>query len=142
MNPILLDVDRPADAPSPGDDATHGLGTEGLSDDRLFCAHCDHPVTREAWRISLRGDHDHVVFNPAGVVFRIGCFEQAEGCLPMGPPSCQFSWFSGYVWRMALCSDCGWHLGWHYAGDGAPATFFGLIQDRIRTRPPENSPTQ
>jgi len=40
-----------------------------------------------------------------------------------GRPTTEFSWFEGYSWQVAVCSECGEHLGWRFAwaGPHAPA---------------------
>jgi hypothetical protein len=83
----------------------------------------------------MNGAHEHVVFNPAGIVFRIVCFAKAPGTLDIGPASDQFSWFKGYDWRLCLCGSCRTHLGWTYAGAVPPAGFHGLIRPRLVERP-------
>jgi len=92
---------------------------------RLVCRDCGNRVTRENWRIAVSGQHVHVFFNPHGLVFEIGCFDQAPGAAAMGPPSTEFTWFAGSAWRVAVCRACLNHLGWRFEGEcGA---FFGLI---------------
>ncbi len=110
-------------------------GTAG--DDRLYCAVCGHPVTRQRWRIAVNGAHEHVVFNPAGRLFRIGCFAAADGAAAVGAPTLAFTWFKGFAWRVATCAGCGGHLGWRYAGDGG-GDFFGLILNAL-SETPKNS---
>jgi len=104
----------------------------------IRCRACGEPVTRRAWSINVRDGHEHTVFNPAGVVFHIGCFEDAPGVRPFGPPSTAFTWFPGYAWRVGACAGCGGHLGWLYqaepnaaAAPPDPPIFFGLILDRL-----------
>ena len=96
-----------------------------------LCARCRRLVTRGRWRLAMGGSHEHVVFNPAGIVFRVLCFKEAPGAVAAGEASADFSWFGGYSWRLALCAGCGAHLGWRYEGDGPPAIFFGLIKPML-----------
>ncbi|WP_239988599.1 cereblon family protein [Paramagnetospirillum kuznetsovii] len=81
----------------------------------------------------MNGDHEHVVFNPAGLLFRILCFRDATGAAADGAASGVFTWFSGYLWRLAACRACGAHLGWRYEGAAEPRIFFGLIKDMLTT---------
>lgn len=90
----------------------------------LLCQVCSHTITSEKHRIEMNGAHRHTFFNPAGIVFELGCFSEASGVAILGEASPEFSWFSGYVWRVALCSRCGIHLGWQFSG---AQTFYGLI---------------
>lgn len=100
-----------------------------------YCARCGAFMTRARLGIRMNGEHEHVVFNPAGLVFRIVCFSDAPGAVAVGNASDQFTWFKGFTWRLALCKGCGTHMGWMYEGTGAPAVFFGLIRTMLVERP-------
>lgn len=91
----------------------------------LVCRLCGHGVAKEKDQISVAGTHRHTFFNPAGIVYELGCFREAAGCVLVGSRSPEFSWFAGCLWQVALCRGCGNHLGWHFLGDGQ--SFFGLI---------------
>lgn len=117
----------------------HGTSTKDRSESRdkqdreheraIRCSRCGTPITSAKQRIGRDGKHLHTVLNPAGIVFEIGCFREAQGCLAHGPASLEFSWFAGYSWRVAFCSACAEHLGWYFsAGDDA---FWGLIVNRL-----------
>lgn len=101
------------------------------ADDRLLCAACGDWVTRQAWRIAVGDSHAHTCTNPAGITFDVGCFADAPGARAVGPATARHTWFAGYRWRIAVCAGCGAHLGWVFAGGGAPAAFHGLILDRL-----------
>ena len=47
----------------------------------IFCRLCGHRVTSDDQRISVNGSHTHTFFNPAGILFEVGCFRLAPGCL-------------------------------------------------------------
>ncbi len=96
----------------------------------LVCASCIAPITEETARITKRGSHEHRFFNPYGIVYGIGCFSQAPGCADVGESSQEFSWFPGYLWRVACCRRCQSHLGWHFFG-AEKDNFHGLILDRL-----------
>lgn len=96
----------------------------------LVCRSCRRAVTDPAHRISVRGMHRHVFFNPHGIVFEIGCFSRADGCAMSGSPTMEFTWFDGYAWRIAVCSFCLTHLGWQYLGSSGDS-FFGLILSHL-----------
>jgi len=83
----------------------------------------------------MNGDHEHVVFNPAGLVFRILCFKEAPGAVAEGAASGEFTWFNGWDWRIARCCGCALHLGWRYESSKDPPIFFGLIQSALVTGP-------
>jgi hypothetical protein len=107
---------------------------DNATDDGIYCAACRTLVTRSRWRASVDG-HEHVVFNPAGIVFRILCFREAPGIVDQGEPSDEFTWFKGYQWNFGLCQGCGEHMGWGFTGEGAPALFFGLIKGKLSSLP-------
>jgi len=96
----------------------------------IVCDGCGHPVTDAASRIEIAERHEHTCVNPAGHVYRIGCYQHAPGCLGHGSQSDHYSWFEGYSWQISLCGKCHMHLGWAF--EGAEHRFFGLIVDRIR----------
>ena len=98
-------------------------------EEELRCAACGHPITRPKLRISVNGQHGHTFVNPAGILFEIGCFSEAEGCGELGPESDEFSWFPGYSWQVAVCRSCMTHLGWRFWSSGR--TFYGLILNRL-----------
>ncbi len=110
-----------------------------LEKERLFCASCGHWITAGDWKVSVKEAHEHTVFNPAGVVYTIGCFRDAPGCWSTGSASSNFTWFPGYKWRLSLCEGCGKHLGWLFTGDGPLSAFYGLILNRISKDPPTDT---
>lgn len=91
----------------------------------LICRSCNHKITSEDRKIEISGSHRHTFFNPAGIVYELGCFSNAPGCAVLGELSAEFSWFPGFLWKVALCSKCGVHMGWQFqSGD---LYFYGLI---------------
>ncbi|MEJ2642795.1 MAG: cereblon family protein [Desulfosarcinaceae bacterium] len=97
----------------------------------ILCRRCGHPVTRPRNRIIKDGSHRHTFANPSGLVFEIGCFNDAEGCGPSGESTDDFTWFRGYRWRLALCRACFVHLGWQFTSQGGSTGFWGLILNRL-----------
>lgn len=100
----------------------------------ILCGNCRHAVTSRAAAIEVIRSHEHTFYNPAGVVFRIGCFSVAKGCLTVGEPTCEFTWFPGFSWMYAHCEKCHIHLGWRFASE-QDGSFFGLILNKL-DRPP------
>jgi hypothetical protein len=96
----------------------------------ILCRQCHQAITRPAERISVQGAHHHTFANPHGIVFEIGCFKYAQGCGYAGPPSTEFTWFSGYAWRVSFCTMCLTHLGWVFIA-GSGDSFHGFILDRL-----------
>jgi hypothetical protein len=98
----------------------------------IVCASCGMRITDAETRIEISGRHQHTCVNPAGYVYRIGCFARAAGCIGQGEWSDYHSWFKGYYWQIACCGRCSIHLGWGFTGEGPD--FHGLIVDRIEER--------
>ena len=99
----------------------------------IRCRQCRNIIASPDDRIAIQGAHRHTFANPHGIVFEIGCFKGVKGCGHVGAPSDEFSWFSGYSWRVAVCFMCLTHLGWLFAA-GGKESFHGLILDRLITR--------
>lgn len=117
-------------------DAPTAVADDAAADKEVdyHCRRCDRLVTKGRWRIAVNDGHEHVVFNPAGLVFRVWCFKEAPGAAPVGEASDVFTWFRGFAWRVAVCQGCGGHLGWMYEGKPAPRVFFGLIADSLERK--------
>lgn len=49
----------------------------------------------------------------------------------VGPETDEFTWFSGFRWRIALCGRCQVHLGWRFTAAHTD-DFHALIVDRLR----------
>lgn len=99
-------------------------------DEKLLCRECGQTITSPREGIEVLGAHAHTFVNPSGIVFEIGCFRIAVGCAHVGTPTREWSWFTGYSWRVVVCSSCFTHLGWFYAGDDLDS-FYGLILNRL-----------
>ena len=99
-------------------------------EEAILCRQCHQVLTHAAERISIQGSHRHTFANPHGLVFEIGCFQNAPGCGVIGPASDEFTWFPGHRWRVCVCAACLAHLGWLFTAPGGGA-FHGLILDRL-----------
>lgn len=99
----------------------------------IVCRQCLHEITSVSERVEINGGHTHTFANPQGIVFEIGCYRHAWGCGYAGHASAEFTWFAGYVWRIAVCAGCLVHLGWRFsASEGV--FFHGLIGTRLMVR--------
>jgi len=96
---------------------------------KLLCKFCLNEITSEDYGIAVHGAHSHTFMNPRGIVFRIGCFLNAQGCFSIGKPTAEYTWFPGYTWNHVICSNCLNHLGWYYQSGGS--SFYGLILDQL-----------
>ena len=120
---------RPRGAENPDGRPEPGAGPK--TESAILCRACGFAVTGGRHRMAMQGHHEHRFMNPAGFLYHIGCFSEAVGCVIVGPPSHEYPWFPGFVWRFALCGGCRTHLGWHFRSEDG-AGFFGLILDRLR----------
>ncbi len=91
----------------------------------LVCRTCGHVITSSAKKMEIAAGHTHTFRNPAGIVYRIGCFSSAPGCYIFGEPTAEYTWFPGYSWCYANCEKCFMHLGWFFQSGGS--RFYGLI---------------
>ena len=96
---------------------------------KILCKVCHHLITFSDQKIPVNGTHHHIFHNPAGLVFEIGCFSLATGCVNYGTPTLEYTWFNGFTWRYALCSHCHLHLGWFY--QSSASCFYGLILSNL-----------
>ena len=113
--------------------------TEASLGNEIFCVACGHVVTSTKWQANRGDNHEHVFFNPAGMVFRVVCFSEAPGVASHGMPSDEFTWFKGYDWQAVTCLGCNDHLGWQFTGTasgGADDVFFGLIKPKLTIQKP------
>lgn len=96
----------------------------------ILCRFCHAAITSRQQELTIGASHQYRFLNPSGLQFLIGCFRQAPGCDISGPATEEYSWFPGYTWQLAKCSDCGEHLGWFFQS-GETDQFFGLIVDKL-----------
>jgi len=95
----------------------------------LLCRQCSRVITRRSLKAYIDGAHEHTFANPHGIVFEIGCFKSAAGCIYAGQPTGEFSWFKGFMWQIAVCGSCLSHVGWLFTSGSN--SFAGLILDRL-----------
>lgn len=97
----------------------------------IICRNCGNTITTAEHIVTVNGEHIHTFTNPAGVLYQIGCFSSADGCIVHGEPTLEHTWFDGFRWSFSICSSCLVHLGWYYQRNDEG--FFGLILDRLDT---------
>ena len=101
--------------------------TESLEHEVLYyCCICGGLITKASYIIQVNGQHQHTYANPAGHVFKIGCFSKAPGCISHGIPTPECTWFAGFSWNFVHCIQCETHLGWKYVSKDH-GNFMGLI---------------
>ncbi|THB81492.1 MAG: hypothetical protein D3926_01770 [Desulfobacteraceae bacterium] len=105
------------------------VDTEAREEEGVFCRVCSLLITHPEHKIAIQGEFSRVFANPHGIVFDIGYYSLAPGCVKLSPPSDEFTWFPGYEWTIVGCRQCSTHLGWFFSSrdDG----FWGLILDRL-----------
>ena len=83
--------------------------------------------------MALQGAREHTFTNPHGIVYRIELFREAVGCALEDEAIQAWTWFPGYAWQIGTCRGCRIHLGWGFraVAGAAPASFYGLIRDRL-----------
>ncbi len=123
----ILNLLRESEGDRPAEDTA--LEEEERLAPGIVCRLCGHRVTSDDERIAVDGSHTHAFFNPAGILFEVGCFRLAPGCQASSEASGQFTWFAGYLWRTALCSQCACHLGWRF--EKPDSVFFCLILTQL-----------
>ena len=83
---------------------------EEVKNEKVYrCKLCDHKITTLSQQIEMAGGDRHTFLNPGGKVFHIGCFQNASGCVVVGLPSIEWSWFQSFSWKVALCEVCSNH---------------------------------
>lgn len=108
----------------------------GSGGDLLLCRCCSAAITRSGEKIKVGVSHNYRFTNSADITYSIGCFRNAPGCAIAGMPTDEDSWFGGYQWQLASCSECQEHLGWYFQNT-RQRFFFGLIQGRLINIPSE-----
>ena len=96
---------------------------------RIRCKFCNSKVTDSSKIISISNSSNHTFVNPAGIVYNITCYSEADGCIVVGEKMSEFSWFNGFFWQFAMCKECLNHLGWFYSSDDK--YFFGLVSEYL-----------
>ncbi len=102
----------------------------GLKEEHfIICRNCGNTITTPQYIIAVNEQHIHMFTNPVGITYQIGCFSSADGCIDHGDLTLDHTWFEGFSWNFAICSNCLIHLGWFYQSGNE--SFFGLILDRL-----------
>ena len=99
-----------------------------LKPDDWLCIACNKRITSDKARFEYNNQTEFQFVNPSGFYFDIITFEFANGCLEVGEPTIDHTWFDRHRWSFAICSRCSNHLGWKYVGEHS---FYGLIKSRL-----------
>jgi len=93
------------------------------------CRSCHYKIALQSDKIKINQADTHIFENPAGIFYRVICFNSAPGASIVSDYTHDNTWFAGYLWSITLCRSCHNHLGWHYSSGSTD--FFGLIADRL-----------
>jgi hypothetical protein len=104
--------------------------TETEEEKWVRCAACGARLAPQRARLEVNGAYEHSFMNPSGLRFVVACYSSAPGCVPEGGPSSVWTWFPGRAWQIAVCKQCGVHVGWSFHADDA-APFHALVRDRV-----------
>lgn len=94
------------------------------------CTICGALITYSDRLLTIDGKNRHQFTNPAGVECDFHTFYSCPGAIAVGEPTDEHTWFSGYWWRIALCRECGQHIGWFYEAVSRlvpPWSFWGIL---------------
>jgi hypothetical protein len=100
------------------------------------CGVCGGLMTRSDQLLLVNGQNRHFFVNPAGMECDFYTFSSCPGAMALGEATETHTWFSGYGWRMAFCTHCGQHMGWHYEAVSAlkrPVAFWGILVSHLKT---------
>lgn len=101
-------------------------------DSYIVCAKCSHVIADPNDIFEVLGRQEHEFMNPHGTLHRFRCYSQALGCAITGARNRGDSWFPGYTWRLAMCGNCGQHMGWFFESNDS---FYGIIKLACREVP-------
>jgi cereblon len=111
-----------------------GIGGNGTT--AFKCSFCASVVTYSDRLVAIAQSKTHSFTNPAGVRCEFYTFASCPGAIPIGNPTQEHTWFPGYQWSLALCRNCGNHLGWLYESVSRtrkPGGFWGILRYHILT---------
>ncbi|XP_039287302.1 protein cereblon [Nilaparvata lugens] len=101
------------------------------------CSNCQNEVghQRDVIAMSVDGPQNTYV-NPNGHLHETLTMSKAYNLLLSDDePTLEFSWFPGYAWVVAFCSNCHIHLGWKFLAqkdDLLPKSFWGLTRRSLQ----------
>jgi hypothetical protein len=96
----------------------------------ILCRKCETTISEHRHRFAADGESDIRAFaNPHGLLREVVTLRKAWSLELESWASAEFTWFPGYVWRVASCKSCGTLLGWRFESEGekSPSEFFGLL---------------
>lgn len=98
------------------------------------CIGCGGLITHSDQLLAVEGGIRHSFVNPSGIEYEFHTFSSCPGAISLGEPTTDHTWFAGYCWRIALCRNCGLHMGWHYQAalrSDRPRVFWGILVSSV-----------
>ena len=107
--------------------------------DTICCAGCHNVVASvdQICRVLGRPPRKTYV-NPHGLLCPVLTLTGGLGLKQAEFSSTEKTWFEGYAWRPVSCAACELFLGWRFeavAPQARPRTFYGLLEERLVSRP-------
>lgn len=98
------------------------------------CAQCGERLAHESWVLSSAASGPLVFANPHGRFFELLLVSHVLSGIFDRHATSEFTWFSGYAWRIGTCARCGTHIGWHFEATHAAALreFVALSRAAVR----------
>eukprot|EP00929_Paragymnodinium_shiwhaense_P051890 TRINITY_DN26044_c0_g1_i1.p1 TRINITY_DN26044_c0_g1~~TRINITY_DN26044_c0_g1_i1.p1 ORF type:complete len:174 (+),score=25.95 TRINITY_DN26044_c0_g1_i1:135-656(+) len=108
----------------------HAVGLQATSEAEdkqlLLCGACGHEMAAAEDCIGSKAQP-----NPSGgMPMYIGRFTRVAGAEAGGTATWLAQAQKSYSWQMALCKNCGAHVGWSYEGEACDR-FWGLLWSRL-----------
>ena len=115
---------EPAGAPPPasGPHETADDEVEAGARGWYACAACAARLAREDWVLESSSAAPLVFANPHGRFFELLLVSHVIGGVFDRQATTEFTWFTGYAWRVAGCARCRAHIGWHFEATRSDAS--------------------
>jgi hypothetical protein len=120
--------------PLPDEHADSGHALEAGTYGWYVCAACAARLAREDWALDARAQGPLVFANPHGKFFELLLVTHVVGAVFERGATIEFTWFSGYAWRIGTCVGCRTHIGWHFEAthDASLREFVALSRAAVR----------
>ncbi|KAL8109966.1 uncharacterized protein LOC141672116 [Apium graveolens] len=83
----------------------------------IRCKNCQEIVAKRSDMLEMSSDGPLGAYlNTRGYVHEIVTLLKVNGLSLVGHPSEEYSWFSGYAWTIACCTNCECQMGWCFTG--------------------------
>lgn len=98
------------------------------------CAACATRLAREDWALDASARGPLVFANPHGKFFELLLVTHVVGGVFERGATTEFTWFSGYAWRIGACMGCRSHIGWQFEAthDASLREFVALSRAAVR----------